>query len=241
MSWLFSEAMMKAYGNSPSSLERVEEFSADTCLDGEQCAPSSVQPIQQAYCSPDKMTEFSRLSRFGMTFRPLTEDRGEELLTSYLAGFHVKPIPRRLREKTLRTISGRKCDGSWQMSLPGTYLPRTSRDVQLNGQRMTSAQWVTNRDASAFRRKTWVLTTFGSDIGFLHTPTCTANYSSPSMQKWPSCRSFVTVFGQPTPECHEWLMGWPTGWSALSPLETDKFRLWQQQHSPCWPDSREAA
>jgi len=35
------------------------------------------------------MTDFSRLSRFGMTFAPLTEDLGQELLTFYLADFHV--------------------------------------------------------------------------------------------------------------------------------------------------------
>ena len=32
------------------------------------------------------------------------------------------------------------------------------------------------------------------------------------------------------PEWVEWLMGWPIGWTALQPLEMDKFREWQQQH-----------
>jgi DNA (cytosine-5)-methyltransferase 1 len=36
------------------------------------------------------MTKFLRLSRFGMTFKPLTESRGEDLLTLYLAGFPAK-------------------------------------------------------------------------------------------------------------------------------------------------------
>ena len=30
-----------------------------------------------------------------------------------------------------------------------------------------------------------------------------------------------------------WLMGWPLGWTKLKQQEMDKFRLWQQQHSPC--------
>lgn len=77
MSWLFSQAL-------------VAEFSADTCSDGEQSAPSKSSPIPQAYCSPDRMTEFSRLSRYGITFAPLTADRGEALLTSYLAGFRAR-------------------------------------------------------------------------------------------------------------------------------------------------------
>lgn len=37
--------------------------------------------------------------------------------------------------------------------------------------------------------------------------------------------------GQLNPPWVEWLMGWPIGWTALQPLETDKFRQWQQQHS----------
>ena len=76
MSWLFSQVL-------------VEEYLVDTSLDGEQSAPLSGNPIQQAYCAPDKMMDFSRLSRFGMTYKPLMETRGEELLMSYLAAFHA--------------------------------------------------------------------------------------------------------------------------------------------------------
>jgi len=77
MSWLFSQAL-------------VAEYLADTSLDGEQSAPLNGKPIHQAYCAPDKMTVFSRLSRFGMTYKPLMEHHGEELLKSYLAAFHVQ-------------------------------------------------------------------------------------------------------------------------------------------------------
>lgn len=28
----------------------------------------------------------------------------------------------------------------------------------------------------------------------------------------------------------EWLMGWPIGWTALEPLETDKFLSWSRKH-----------
>ena len=59
-------------------------------LDGEPSVPLSGNRTQQAYCAPDKMTAFSRLSRYGMTYKPLTENRGEELLTLYLEDFHAK-------------------------------------------------------------------------------------------------------------------------------------------------------
>ena len=77
MSWLFSRVL-------------VEEYLGENSLDGEPSVLSSGNPIPQAYCAPDKMTGFSRLSRFGMTFKPLTEDRGQELLTLYLAGFPAR-------------------------------------------------------------------------------------------------------------------------------------------------------
>ncbi len=77
MSWLYSQAL-------------VEEYLPPNCLDGEQSVQSNGKPIHQAYCAPDKMTVFSRLSRFGMTYKPLMEHHGEELLKSYLAAFHVQ-------------------------------------------------------------------------------------------------------------------------------------------------------
>lgn len=36
----------------------------------------------------------------------------------------------------------------------------------------------------------------------------------------------VEVGGQLNPTWVEWLMGWPIGWTALEPLETDRFQLW---------------
>jgi hypothetical protein len=79
MSWLFSQAL-------------VEEYLGGISLDGEQSVPLNGKNIQQAYCAPDKMTKFSRLSRFGMMCKPLTEIRGKELLMSYLEDFHAKTL-----------------------------------------------------------------------------------------------------------------------------------------------------
>jgi hypothetical protein len=76
MSWLFSQVL-------------VAEYLGENFSDGEQSVQSNGNNTPQAYCAPDKMTGFSRLSRFGMTYKPLTETRGEELLTLYLAAFHA--------------------------------------------------------------------------------------------------------------------------------------------------------
>jgi len=218
MSWLFSQAL-------------VEEYSERICLDGELSVQSNTTPTRRVFLHSGKMTDFCRLSQYGMTFEPLTGDHGEALLMSYLAGFHVKPLAPQLAAEILLKTSGRKCDGSWQMSLPGLSSPRTCQTQRLTRPATTSKRWVTKPGQFPLERKTWVLTTFGTGIGFLHTPTTKANYSAASMQKWPSARSFVTVFGRPHPTNQEWMMGWPLGWTDIQPLEMGRFQSWLSAHS----------
>ena len=90
MSWLISRALMEDYANSHSLPGLVAEYLEGTCSDGAPFAPSSGNPTPQAYLPPDKMTAFSRPSRFGMTFAPLTDDRGAELLTWYRGAFRAR-------------------------------------------------------------------------------------------------------------------------------------------------------
>jgi hypothetical protein len=71
MSWHCSQALVAGYW-------------AGTSLGGARSAPSNTTPMPEAYYWPDKTTEHSRLSRFGMTSEPLMADRGAELLTWFL-------------------------------------------------------------------------------------------------------------------------------------------------------------
>lgn len=70
MSWSFSPGLVAAF------LDR-------SSLDTVPCARSSLTPTHDQYYWPDKPTEHSRISRFGMTCEPLTENRGAELLTLF--------------------------------------------------------------------------------------------------------------------------------------------------------------
>ena len=102
MSWLFSQVLVEAY-------------LVDTYLDGEQSAPLNGSPTQQAYCVPDKMTDFSRLSRFGMTYKPLTVSRGEDLLTLYLEDSRAKISQQPGKVQGL-TENDQECGHKWQES-----------------------------------------------------------------------------------------------------------------------------
>ena len=86
MSWLYSRAL-------------VEEYSAATCSDGARSALSSGSPTPQAFLPSDKMTAFSRPSRFGMTFKPLMDDLGAELLTWFLEASRVKTFHAQEKER----------------------------------------------------------------------------------------------------------------------------------------------
>ena len=59
-------------------------------LAGEQSAPSSLNHMPLAYCAPDRMNAFSRLSRYGVTFAHLTDALGEAVLMWCLADSHAK-------------------------------------------------------------------------------------------------------------------------------------------------------
>jgi len=111
MSWLFSQAL-------------VEEYLAANSLDGEQSVQSSGNPIQQAYCAPDKMTAFSRLSRFGMTYKPLTDIPGEELSMSSVVAFHVRTLVRQEKVTDLME-NDQECGDTWRGWL-AKYDPDTS-------------------------------------------------------------------------------------------------------------------
>ena len=86
MSWLFSRVL-------------VEEYLGENFSDGEQCAPLNGNPMPQVFLPPDKTTRFWNLSRYGMTCKPLMENRGEELLTLFRAGFHARTLAQQEKEQ----------------------------------------------------------------------------------------------------------------------------------------------
>ena len=255
MSWLFSQALVAAY-------------SADTCLAGEPSAPSSGNPIQQAYCAPDKMTAFSRLSRFGMTFKPLTEDRGADLLTSYLAASRARTSAPPEKAPASTEIAA-ACGSTW----PGSF---TKYDQNLSMWKTrqcslledseefleTFPKWGLMHGGECWALPTSEHLTYANVCGLWPTPVKTDGFAvgwcetsinrKERGEKRPSGATIGSGLkydrrtkkylsnGYPNPMFTEWLMGWPSKWTDLQPLEMDKFREWQQQHSLCFLDDKES-
>jgi DNA (cytosine-5)-methyltransferase 1 len=132
------------------------------------------------------MTKFSRLSRFGMTYKPLTESRGEELLTLYLEDFHARTLAQPAKAQELKETNP-QCGNTWQGSLarldPSTFLWRTAQcslleDLEQSLQ--TFPTWGSMQNGALYQLPMLVQTIsvreFGSEPNnetFFHTPNTT--------------------------------------------------------------------
>ena len=234
MSWLFSQVL-------------VEEYLGESCSDGEPSVQLNGNPIQQAYLSQDKMTKFSRLSRFGMTFKPLTENRGEELLTLYLEDFHAKTSAQQEKEPESK-VSDQECGEKWRGSFtkynPDSRSWKTHQCSFLGDLDEFSETWP--QWGLMLNGECWEAETVGQFIDEtefgLSLPTPSKNeFAGASKKRYlnsPHFRGAKTVEAlricetekaYSHPQFLETIMGWPTMWTGLAPLEMDKFQEWQQQ------------
>ena len=234
MSWHYSQAL-------------VEEFLEGTCLDGEQYVRLNTTHTQQVFLCKDRMMEFSRLSRFGMTLELLTEGLGVELLMWFLGGFPAKTYPQQEEEKELMA-SVQVCGVKWRESSarydPDTFSWKTahcSLNEDLHWSSVTLPKWGMTRNGVVYQHPTLERPIKGIASGLLPTPLATdykggttairkdtGKQRLDQFRDWIKCLHGLTY---PIPEHSEAVMGWPVGWTDLKPLEMDRFLEWRQQHS----------
>ena len=242
MSWLISKALM----NSLSLQEQVEEYLGDTSLVGEQSVQSSGSSTPQAYCAPDKMTGFSRLSRFGMTYKPLTETRGEELLTLYRAGFPAKTYQPQAVVLAL-TESAAGCGEKWRASFTKYNLDLRSWKTHqcslledLEPFLETWPQWGLMRNGECWEQQTLAQTTSATESGsLLPTPTMQGLNGGSNSRKsalakgnWPTPRSCSAMAATITPE---------SAWSDKRNPNLETIvgqRMWPSPKTRDWKDGK---
>ena len=111
MSYIYSRAL-------------VEASSAANYSDTKLCALLNGNHTHKPCLWHDKMMEPSRLSRYGMTCKPLTEDLGAALLTLWREAFHAKTYQSPEKAQEL-TESEAECGNTWRGWL-AKYDPDTS-------------------------------------------------------------------------------------------------------------------
>lgn len=231
MSWLFSQAL-------------VEEFSAATCSDGEPSAQLNVMPTPQPFSRRGKTTGFSHLSQSGLTYAPLTEPHGQALLMSFLAGFHAQTSAPQVKAPVSPETnqgSGSTWRESWLMFDPGTCSWRTPQCSLLGDSASFSGIWPRSgsmRNGVCSELPPLALGIDEIASGFLLPTPSGVNGGRNNMMgridEWGGSSNPLrgTAIGSMClPPFEELVMGWPIGWTELTPFETAKFHEWQQQHS----------
>jgi hypothetical protein len=237
MSWLYSRAL-------------VEEYLGASSLDGEQSAPLNGKPTQQAYCALGKMTDFFRLSRFGMTYKPLTENRGEELLTLFREDFHAKTSAQQEKAQELME-SEVECGEKWRASFTKydqdmrswkTHQCSLLGDLEQFSE--TWPQWGLMRNGECWEQMPLGVVTIEKEYGYWPTPTATdwkatgkletlkrqGDKNGAGHQNRPQYQ-YARKYNMKMPlAAQEILMKWPLGWTDLKPLATDKSHCAPQQH-----------
>jgi len=87
-------------------------------------------------------------------------------------------------------------------------------------------------NGDAYQRPKWERPIREIEYGLLPTPLA-SDHRRPGgvleqYKKMPDIAAIVGGFVHP--EYHEWLMGWPIGWTGLEPLEMDRFQEWLDLH-----------
>jgi len=237
MSWLFSQVL-------------VEEYLAANSLDGEPSVQLNGKPTQQAYCAPDKMMAFSRLSRFGMTFAPLMPDRGEELLTLFREDFHARTSVPQEKAQEL-TENDQECGEKWlasfvkydhDLSLWKTHQCSLLGDLEQFSE--TWPQWGLMRNGECWEQMPLGVVTIEKEYGYWPTPIATdwkatgkletlkrqGDKNGAGHQNRPQYQ-YARKYNMKMPlAAQEILMKWPLGWTDLKPLAMDKSHYVQQQH-----------
>ena len=197
MSWHFSQALVAAY-------------SAATCSDGAPSAPSSATLTPSAYCSPDRMTAVSRLSRSGMTFQPLTADHGEAVLTWCRAASLVRTSappdegPESPAPGPAYGERWRESFAKWDRDSCSWRTRQCSLFEGLTSSSVTWPRWGSMLNGECSERTTPELPIYENESGLSQVPTPTAteykHTDSPSerRRKSPSLSARVNMWPTPT-------------------------------------------
>jgi len=230
MSWHFSRVL-------------VEEYLVANYLDGEQSAPLNGTDTHGTFWSPDKMTDALKPSRSGMTFRPLTESHGEELLTWFLEAFHAKTSLPLAKEPELKE-SEAVCGNTWRESSVkfdrNTHLWKTHRclwEEDFLSSSLTLPKWGMMRSGVLWERITSPLHTDETESGcWVGTPTATMSVRSEEFAKGrlPQPAEFVKQW--PTPRAGN-PGSRPNGKGGKILAEEVKKSLWPTQNQRDWKDT----
>ena len=237
---------------STSLQEQEAAFSLTSYLDTIRLERAKSNPTQEMSSSPDNETESCQPSPSGTTYAHSTEHPGEEQLMFFAEASPVRTSVQQVKEQELQESVrdfGRNMRDSLErcglaLSLPKTHLCFALGDLELSSK--TWPRWGIMLDGECSELGTLKHRTKESECGlWVFTPLCKdviTDCPSERLRSGPHMESQVKMILGISVERKCWLnpsfsekvMGWPSGWTDLKPLETDKFpcaRLWHSLFS----------
>lgn len=206
MSFIFSRAL-------------VEESLQVNCSAVDAFAPLSVIPTPKRSLLPGRTTEHLRLSRFGMTFEPLTDEHGAELLTLWLEAFPAKtsalPAPAKGSTESVQAYGPKwygsfarfdRSESKWK-TLQCSLLADSDEFLE------TWPRWGSMRNGESFLRPTWTPPTFESESGSRDI------WPTPCAMVGASHLGFQATDGRTKPNKLGWAVAaklWPTPTASLA-------------------------
>jgi hypothetical protein len=222
-------------------LEQGEESSAEYFSDIPAYVLSRLKLSFGSYCISDSETASCQSSRSGTTSGHSTESLGGGLPMSFAEASHVKtlplevqPVPESMEQEA---DYGKRWHGWFARFDHVTSLWRTPQCYlfeDLEPFLEIWPHWGLMLDGECFQLAPLVLHIHGKGCFSLPTPNATnGKRGGGKPERWKQRHQINLediVGGRVNPESTERLMGWPTSWTDLKPLETDKFQQWLNSH-----------
>ena len=235
--------------NSPYSLASAVDSSEPSCLDGSVSVPSKSNRTARKFSSVAKPMGGWIHFPSGPTCEPSTDPHGAGASMSSPLDFHASrsASPASEREPTTSATDGLTRLGSLAKYDRAT---RSWRTCQVSLTQDTSDEcsviWPTSgtmRRGVCSPLEPLEHTTCAHASGFVPTPTKCDHKGSGRLRLERGANNnlrdwFKINYGflYPPVVVVEYMMGWPIGWTALQPLETDRFREWLLAHGDPFHD-----
>ena len=239
--------------------EQGEESSAENYSDIPAYALSRLNLMPDRCCFSDSATESCHGSQSGTMSQPLTDDHGQEKSMSFAVDSHVKTLARQVNVLELKGIDldcGLKWLGSFTKYDQATCSWKTHQCSLFVGLEVFSGawpRWGIMRDGLCWELSTPARPIDGREFGFLPTPARADGFMASQLsclrkkQTWETTSSLTArLLGKKfklsgkdqkpkgkflvMPRFAQWMMGWPDGWTNLTPLGTGRFRQWLRWH-----------
>lgn len=244
--------------NSHCSQEQAEACLRENCSDGNASALLKLIPTQEKSCSLGNEMDALKDSQSGMTLKLFKGNNGEDPLMLSAEDSHaltslLRTLPK--KDSTAKKADyGERCLESFAKWNQNGFLWKMSQallfeeSTEFSG---TWPQWGLMLDGECWVAKKLESPCEEDECGLWRPATsvdsCGRGYHGKLSGKfWLALPGQICKYlGLPVqcpqtglimPWVYEELMGWPTGWTALEPLEMVKIQDWQLLHSPFCQD-----